>query len=154
MVTLRFATPADIPFILATERRPGYDAHVGRFEEEVHRANLADDSWLYLIGLDAHGAAQGFAILQNRNDGDGSEYLRRIAVTNAGGGFGKPFLAALIDWVFSHSGNSRFHLHVRNSNARARHVYASLGFVEEGPESETERESTTMALYKSAWRAR
>ena len=88
------------------------------------------------------------------NDGDGSEYLRRIAVVSAGSGFGRPFLAALIDWVFAHTDNARFHLHVRNGNARARHVYASLGFVEEGPESDTERDSTTMALYKAAWRAR
>src|SRR5215475_2132236 len=118
MVTLRIATVDDIPFILATERRPGYEEFVGRFEEEVHRANLGDDNWLYLIGLDQHGEPAGFAILQDRNDGDGSEYLRRIAVTHAGGGFGRPFLSALIDWVFAHSDNTRFHLHVRNSNAR------------------------------------
>jgi RimJ/RimL family protein N-acetyltransferase len=154
VVALRFATTADIPFIMATERRPGYDAHVGRFEEEVHRANLADDSWLYFIGLDNEGIARGFAILQNRNDGDGSEYLRRIAVTDAGAGFGRPFLSALIEWVFTRSDNTRFHLHVRNSNVRARHVYRTLGFVEEGPESESERESTTMALTKAAWHPR
>ena len=110
MVTLRPAVPADIPFILATERQPGYDAHVGRFEEDVHRANLADDNWLYFIGLNDAGEPQGFAILQDRSDGDGSEYLRRIAVANAGGGFGRPFLAALIDWVFTNSDNA--HLRV------------------------------------------
>jgi len=153
MVTLRLATLDDIPFILATERLPGYEEFVGRFEEDVHRANLANDDWLYVMGLDDAGAPQGFAILQNRNDGDGSEYLRRIAVTSAGGGFGRPFLAALIDWVFAHTGNTRFHLHVRNSNVRARHVYTSLGFSAVGPE-EGDASSTTMALARSAWNAR
>ena len=85
MVSLRRATADDISFIMATERSPGYDVLVGCFEEDVHRANLADDSWLYFIGLDASGTPQGFAVLQNRHDGDGSEFLRRFAVANPGG---------------------------------------------------------------------
>jgi diamine N-acetyltransferase len=153
MVTLRRATADDIPFILATERRPGYDVLVGRFEEAIHRTNLADDNWLYMIGLDGHGAPQGFAILQNRNDGSSSEFLRRIAVTHAGGGFGKPFLSALIDWVFTRTDNTGFHLHVRNTNERARHVYAALGFAVVGPE-DGDPGSTTMALTRDAWSAR
>lgn len=150
-VALRPATSADIPFIMTTERLPGYDKLVGRFDEDVHRANLADDNWLYFIGLDAAGSAQGFAILQDRKKLDGNEFLRRIAVSNAGGGFGRPFLAAIIDWVFTETQAQRFYLHVRNDNARARHVYTSLGFVSEGPESDEEPDSTTMSLTRAAW---
>ena len=79
------ASDADIPFIMATERLPGYDVLVGCYEEDVHRANLADDNWLYLIGLDASGTPQGFAALQNRHDGDGSEFLRRWPWRTHGG---------------------------------------------------------------------
>lgn len=152
MGSLRRATAADIPFIMATERLPGYDVLVGCYEEDVHRANLADDNWLYLIGLDASGTPQGFAALQNRHDGDGSEFLRRFAVANAGRGFGKPFLSALIDWIFTHSDNT-CHLHVRSSNDRARHVYSALGFHDVGPE-EGVPDSRTMVLTKAAWSAR
>jgi RimJ/RimL family protein N-acetyltransferase len=153
MVSLRRATAADISFIMATERLPGYDVLVGCYEEDVHRANLADDNWLYLIGLDASGTPQGFAVLQNRHDGDGSEFLRRVAVANAGRGFGKPFLSALIDWIFAHSDNTRCHLHVRSSNDRARYVYSALGFQDVGPE-EGVPGSRTMVLTKAAWSAR
>ena len=135
MVSLRRATAADISFIMATERLPGYDVLVGCWEEDVHRANLADDNWLYFIGLDASGTPQGFAVLQNRHDGDGSEFLRRVAVANAGRGFGKPFLSALIDWIFTHSDNARCHLHVRSSNDRARYVYSALGFDDGGEDA-------------------
>ena len=152
--SLRLATAVDIAAIIATERQPGYDALVGRFDEIVHRTNLADDNWLYFIGLDDAGSAKGFAILQDRNKNDGNEFLRRIAVTNAGGGFGKPFLAAIVDWVFTQTQAQRFYLHVRNENHRARHVYAALGFVEEGPESDEEPDSTTMALKRTAWTRR
>ncbi len=154
MVTLVRAGVGDIPFIMATERRPGYDSLVGRFPEDEHRAHLADDNWLYFLGLDDAGAPQGIAILQNRNTPGGSEFLRRIAVTDAGQGFGKPFLSAVIDWVFANSDAQRFWLSVHNDNARARHVYAALGFQEEGPEPKAEHVSTIMALRKAAWRAR
>ncbi|HEY4944396.1 MAG TPA: GNAT family N-acetyltransferase [Rhizomicrobium sp.] len=154
MVALIRATSADIAFIMATERRPGYEDLVGRFPQDEHRANLADDNWLYFIGLDDNGVAQGFAILQDRNKRDGNEFLRRIAVTDAGGGFGKPFLTALINWVFANGDAQRFWLNVHNNNDRARRVYASLGFVEEGPESEAVHSSTRMALAKSVWLAR
>jgi RimJ/RimL family protein N-acetyltransferase len=153
MVSLRRATADDIAFIMATERLPGYDVLVGCFEEAIHRANLADDNWLYLIGLDASGARQGFAVLQDRHDGDGSEFIRRVAVANAGRGFGKPFLAALIDWIFTHSDNARCHLHVRAGNGRARHVYGALGFQDVGPEEGVPC-SRTMVLSRAAWSAR
>jgi RimJ/RimL family protein N-acetyltransferase len=142
MPRLRLATEADIPFILATERGPGYGELVGRFEADEHRAHLADPDWLYMIGEDEGGTPRGFAILQHRNTKDGSEFLRRIAVTDAGTGFGKPFLAALIDWVFAQQDVDRFRLHVRKINSRARHVYETLGFVDDpdaGPDPDSDR---------------
>jgi len=152
--TLRFATHIDIPFIMATERGPGFEPLVGRFEEDAHRTYLIDTNWLYFIGLDGAKIPQGFAILQDVEKNDGSQFLRRIAVVNPGQGFGKPFLSAVIDFVFAATDAQRFWLSVRNGNARARHVYSSLGFVAEGPESPQDPDSTIMAVTRAAWRAR
>ncbi|MEI9990324.1 MAG: hypothetical protein WDM86_09815 [Rhizomicrobium sp.] len=63
-ITLRVATSGDIAFIMATERGPGYEPLVGRFAEDEHRAHLADDNWLYVIGLDGAGVPRGFAIFR------------------------------------------------------------------------------------------
>ena len=147
MVSLRRATADDIPFILATERLPGYDVLVGRFDEEIHRAHLADNGWLYFIGKDDAGAAGGFAILEDRGRASGDEYLRRIAVTNAGAGFGKQFLTKLIEWVFAETPAQRLRLHVRGTNVRARHVYTALGFVEERAEGD----GAFMVLTRAHW---
>ena len=68
---------------MATERLPGYDVLVGCYEEDVHRANLADDNWLYFIGLDASGTPQGFGVLQNRHDGDAMSTARSASTTSA-----------------------------------------------------------------------
>jgi hypothetical protein len=45
------AAEADIPFIMATERLPGYEELVGRWSEAEHRAALSDDR--YAISLHA-----------------------------------------------------------------------------------------------------
>jgi ribosomal protein S18 acetylase RimI-like enzyme len=151
-ITLRPATPADIPFIMATERGPGYDALVGRFPEDEHRANFASDDWLYFIGVDETGTDRGFAILQNVKTETDAQFLRRLAVVDAGKGFGRPLLCAVVDWVFAHMDVDRFWFSVRNSNERARHVYRSLGFKEEGPEPR-DAESSIMATTRAQWAA-
>src|ERR1044072_8716649 len=109
--------------------------------------------WLSLFALDGGAPARAFAVRRTRRDGDGSEFLRRFAVTNAGRGFGKPFLSALIDWIFTHSDNARWHLPVGSSTARPRHVYSALGFEDAGPEAGLPG-SRTMVLTKAAWSVR
>ena len=137
---------------MATERQPGYEPLVGRFPEEEHRAYLASDDWLYFIARDEAGDDRGFAILQNVKTEKDAQFLRRIAVVDAGKGFGKPFLCAVVDWVFANMDVDRFWFSVRNTNARARHVYKSLGFIEEGPEP-GDAGSSIMATTRATWAA-
>jgi hypothetical protein len=47
---LRPAVLDDLPFIMATERRPGYEGRVGRWTEAEHRTGLAASGTAYLIG--------------------------------------------------------------------------------------------------------
>src|SRR5262249_16921690 len=59
-------------------------------------------------------------------------YLKRIAVHEAEKGNGRKILAALHDWVFTGTDTERFWLEVVEHNHRARHVYRSTGWIEEG----------------------
>ena len=152
MIKLVRATPADIPFIMATERGPGYELLVGRWPDEEHRAAMVDTNWLYLLGAADGGAPQGFALLFDINNREGSRYLRRIAVVDPGKGFGKPFLSAVIDFVFHQTDTHHLWLSVREANVRARHVYSSFGFVDDGPG--TESASRRVSLLKPVWLAR
>ncbi|MEI9990323.1 MAG: GNAT family N-acetyltransferase [Rhizomicrobium sp.] len=79
-------------------------------------------------------------------------YLRRVAVAQAGAGFGRRLLSALIDWVFAATAAERVTLHVRKINTRAQHVYRSLGFVEDN--SACEPDELAWMLPKSDWIAR
>lgn len=130
-VILRRADARDIPFIMACERRPGYERHVGRWPEDKHRARMADPEFRYFVASE-DGCDLGFAILHESWMRPQNLYLKRIAVHDAERGHGKRVLAALTDWVFANTDAHRFWLEVVETNPRARHVYRAMGWAEEG----------------------
>lgn len=136
MLGLRRAGEDDLGFILRTERLPGYDWFIGQWEEARHRAEMADASNAYLVGLDGENPA-GFAILRQLDDPERNVYLQRFAAAAPGRGFGRAFLQDVTDWVFRETSAHRFWLQVKDGNDRALHVYRSGGFVVEGKLRET-----------------
>ncbi|MBI1330764.1 MAG: GNAT family N-acetyltransferase [Alphaproteobacteria bacterium] len=130
-MNLRPATLSDIAFIMACERRPGYEPHVGRWPEDKHRATLVDPNHRYFIG-EVDGALVGFVILRDFEAGTDSLYLKRIAVHETDKGHGRALLGAVTDWVFANTRFHRFWLEVVDGNGRAIHVYRTLGWVQEG----------------------
>lgn len=126
MTTLRCATADDIPFIMQTERLPGYDLVVGRFEEAEHHARIADPAWAYLVGDD------GFAILNDLDNRDGNVCLKRFAVTERGRGLGSRLMPLVVDWSFTHTPVHRLWLNLIEGNEAAWRLYERSGFLKEG----------------------
>jgi RimJ/RimL family protein N-acetyltransferase len=135
---LRDATIADIDFVMATERLPGYEASVGRWEREVHAAELASPASAYLIAEEG-GAAVAFALLQALTDPNGNVYLKRFAVTRQGEGIGSRALRLTQDWVFARPSAHRYYLHFAVTNERGRRLYFGAGFQQEGVERDVYR---------------
>jgi RimJ/RimL family protein N-acetyltransferase len=130
-MTLRPATLADIDFILATERQPGFEHLVARSSREQHQAALTAPGCRTLIGTH-HGQPAGFAMFTGLDDPHGNLYLRRIAVAHPDAGFGRVFLQALLGWAFTETAAHRFWLTMFADNARAGHVYRACGLRPEG----------------------
>jgi Acetyltransferase (GNAT) family len=130
-LTLRRATEADIPFIMVTERLPGYELTVGRFEEDEHQAHLADPAWLYLVHPE-----MGLAMLHGVGSRDGNLCLRRFIVTKTSNGFGSALLPLVLDHVFAETSAHRLWLHHVKENTKAARLYARFGFLHEGIERE------------------
>jgi RimJ/RimL family protein N-acetyltransferase len=158
---LRLAGLDDIAFIMATERRPGYEGRVGRWTEAEHRTGLAASGTAYLIGETEAGEAAAFAIIQSIGDAHGNLYLKRIAVAQPGAGTGARFLIAITDWAFRETEAYRFWLEVFADNARARHVYRRCGFTEEGTARAANRRAdgdrvdlVVMSVLKPEWNDR
>jgi RimJ/RimL family protein N-acetyltransferase len=131
-LSLRRATEADIPFIMDTERKPGYDQFVGRYSVDEHRAHLANPAFAYLIGENAEGSALGFVILMDLNRRDGNACVKRIAVSSPEKGVGTPLLAGAVDFAFLETNAHRLWLDVVSGNLRAQTVYRKIGFIQEG----------------------
>ncbi len=130
--SLALGVAADLEFVMATERLPGYEVLTARWTLEQHLAGLAREQTRYLIGRSARAEREGFAILENINDPNEGAKLKRIAVSEPGAGFGRPFLGAVIGWVFASTPAERLWLDVFTYNDRARHVYRRAGMREDG----------------------
>jgi len=128
---LRAAGPGDIPYILSVEAIPGHAERVGRFSAAEHRAKMESGAYLYVVAETAEGPA-GFAVMRPGEAGSGTMCLHRIAVARTGTGVGSRFVAALCERAFADPEIDRLWLDVLPANAAARHVYARVGFREEG----------------------
>jgi diamine N-acetyltransferase len=131
MLSVRSATPADTPFVMATERIPDYVPILGQWEETKHRTEMTDPANAYFIG-ESMGKPQGFAIVQHLDDPMGNVLLRRVAMADPGRGLGREMMRLVAAAVFGRSEPHRLWLHVSPYNQRARSFYLRFGFVEEG----------------------
>lgn len=131
-LSLRRATEADIPFIMETERKPGYDQFIGRYSADEHSTHLTSPAFAYLIGENAEGSLLGFVILMDLNRRDGNACVKRIAVSSPEKGVGTPLLAGAVDFAFLETNAHRLWLDVVSGNLRAQTVYRKVGFIEEG----------------------
>jgi diamine N-acetyltransferase len=129
---LRLATLDDIPAILALERTPMAREFVGQWTEDRHRATLAGGDARYFVSETEWSEVQAYAILRGINENSGAIELKRVVVAVPERGLGRRMLKELMRIAFSELGAHRLFLDVYEDNARARHLYESLGFQYEG----------------------
>jgi RimJ/RimL family protein N-acetyltransferase len=129
---LRQATLDDIPAILALERTPMAREFVGQWSEDRHRTTLVCGDARYFVSETEWGEVQAYAILRGINEDSRAIELKRIVVAVPERGLGRRILSELIRIAFRELGAHRLFLDVYEDNARARHLYESLGFQYEG----------------------
>ena len=97
-----------------------------------HHAALASEDARYSVSEDASGAVQAYVILRGLAEADNAIELKRIVVGAPEKGLGRRLLTEILRIAFSELRAHRLFLDVAEDNARARHLYESLGFVYEG----------------------
>lgn len=130
--TLREAGEADLDWIVLLEQRDEFAPFIYRWPRDVHIRNLSDPDRRYLVAVDQTGQSVAFVILAGLRSAARSIELVRIVVAEPGTGVGKPLLRKVVDLAFDDFGANRLWLDVFDDNTRARHVYQSVGFKEEG----------------------
>lgn len=156
---LRRATPDDIDFIMHTERLPGYDRLVGRWEAQRHHAALGEARYAVFIG-ETDGGPAGFAILRDWATPERVTLVQRLAVAEPGRGHGSAILRAVADAVFSQTETYRLWIGCFPDNLRARRTYEGVGFTAEGITRGSayfhgvSRDELILSMLRPEWRAR
>jgi RimJ/RimL family protein N-acetyltransferase len=145
-------------FCHATERLPGYEQLVGRWNDGQHRAALADGRHAYFIAR-VKSEPAGFAIVRDWASPERVSHIKRLAVVRPGFGHGKALLAKLVELIFRDTDAHRIWLGVFPDNARARRAYEAVGFRVEGLARGSaffggvNRDELVMALLRPEWSA-
>ena len=144
-LNLRSTTETDLSFVIVTEHEAAKSGVVTAQSPEDHKNYLEDGNVRHLI-IENENKAVGYVILAGLEDKNESVELRRIVVAEKGKGFGRQALRLIKKIVFNESNAHRLWLDVVDHNERARRLYESEGFIEEGVwrecfKSETGRES-------------
>jgi diamine N-acetyltransferase len=129
---LRLATLDDIPAILTLERTPIAREFVGQWSGDRHRATLAGGDARYFVSETDWSEVRAYAILRGITEHSRAIELKRIVVAVPERGLGRSMLKELMRIAFRELGAHRLFLDVYEDNARARHLYESLGFQYEG----------------------
>jgi RimJ/RimL family protein N-acetyltransferase len=130
-MTLRRASIQDLAFIAALEEQFRGLNLVGADDLPTHEKRMNDPDWQYSIA-ERQGSPIGHVILRGIESLNRSVELMRIVVSEPGKGLGRMVLEAVLSKAFDELSAHRLWLDVFEHNARARHVYRSVGFVEEG----------------------
>ncbi|MDR3741427.1 MAG: GNAT family protein [Terracidiphilus sp.] len=129
---LRTATETDLQDIIELERAEEARRYVGQWSEERHRATLTGGDARYMVVEDPAGGLAAYAILQGLAETGRAIELKRLVVGRPERGLGRKLLRELIRIAFEDLKAHRLFLDVFDDNARAQHLYTSMGFVFEG----------------------
>lgn len=132
---LRDAIPDDLPFLLETERRFAEFGFVHSDDVCTHVEQMDDPDYAYYIVEDREKPA-GYVIVRGLTSSNCSLELKRIVIAEPGHGLGSQVLRAIAAKAFTEFRAHRLWLDVFEDNHRARRVYRSVGFVEEGTRRE------------------
>jgi len=161
VIHVRRTVTADLEFVLTAERHPDNAPYVGQWHQERHaRAIASADEAHFIIELSptepaspitgqvtgqvtgqitgkptvqqSRGHAIGYMICQGLQNEHDAVSLCRIVITEKGKGYGRQALEWLKAYAFNTLGTHRLWFDVIASNQRARSLYASAGFKEEG----------------------
>ncbi len=132
-IRIRPSTPDDLERVLELEQDPDNAPFIIRWPGEAHLAAMSDPDRAHLI-VEAKDSGEtiGYLILAALESPHRSIEFVRVTVARKGEGFGRECLRAVKRLAFGTLGAKRLWLDVMQHNARAKGLYLSEGFIEEG----------------------
>jgi diamine N-acetyltransferase len=131
-IHLKKTTIEDLDFVIQTENHRENKDFVMSWTLKQHRDSLLDEDKLHLIIETSDKKRIGYAILAGLKNTNSSIELVRIVIADKGKGYGRTSIKAIQKYTFENLNAHRLWLDVKDYNERARYLYQSTGFVEEG----------------------
>ena len=128
---LNLTTKEDLPYILEIENQAENRPFIGAYSMDRHRGVIENSDELHLTFKD-QGKLIGYAILQGLDNQNNVIEFKRITIVEKGKGYGRAALKEVKKYCFEKLNCHRLWLDVFDFNTRARHLYKSEGFTEEG----------------------
>ncbi len=132
-INIRATQESDLNFVVESERDPENAPYIGQWDIGLHRKALSDNDILHLIVEDAETCNPvGHVIIAGIKNISHNIEFKRIVIREKGKGLGRETLRLVKKAAFETLSAHKLWLDVRYKNQRARHVYRSEGFIEEG----------------------
>lgn len=132
-VRLRPTLLDDLEFVISVENDPVNRPFITPWDRTQHEAAVRfPDFRHFIVEAGDSPAPVGFVILVGCRSPHHSLELKRMVVQAKGRGVGRACLRLLKKVAFNDLGAHRFWLDVRTHNTRAKALYETEGFVEEG----------------------
>ncbi|WP_047155377.1 GNAT family N-acetyltransferase [Aneurinibacillus tyrosinisolvens] len=133
IVKLRPTTSEDLDFVLCTENHPENCPYIFQWTKEQHKLAIENPNVAHFIVERATDSVPvGYVILLGIEEIHQSIELTRTAFAEKGKGYGRQMLRLIKKWAFKEKKANRLWLEVIDHNTRAKQLYLSEGFVEEG----------------------
>lgn len=133
MIELVPTSPSDLPRVVAAEADQDASPFIIPWAEARHVEALSDPDCAHLAIREIEtGEWLGFVLLFGLASPHHAIELRRIVCVRKGAGTGRAALRAVVRLAFGALNAHRLWLDVKTTNSRARHLYLSEGFREEG----------------------
>ncbi|NJD04181.1 MAG: GNAT family N-acetyltransferase [Ruminiclostridium sp.] len=130
-ITFRKTNEEDLSYVLALEKKPENSPLIRQWKEESHKSAINSNNYYHII-VEYKNQKAGYIILSGLNSIDRNIELTRIVIDKKDIGIGRKSIKALKALVFEELHAHRLWLNVRMKNEKAKYLYKSEGFVEEG----------------------
>lgn len=131
-LSLRPTTRDDLDFVMRAQDAEGNFAFIHARSPEEHQADASNMDKSHLIVQDENGQALGYVVLTGLTQRSGNIEFRTIVIAERGRGYERQAVRLVMNLAFTILGAYRLFLDVSEDNTRARRLYQSEGFVEEG----------------------
>lgn len=132
-IAFQYTQVDDLDYVIDAENHIENSPFIGSWSKEAHFSAIMDKTIThFIIRHQMTGENIGYMILAGTDQAHHAVELKRLVITSKNRGYGRQAIRLIKSMAFDEWGANRLWLDVLACNNRAKKLYVSEGFVEEG----------------------